>query len=423
MDHPHVLKIHEWFPSEGNLCIVSELCSGGSLFGYATKLQQSGNPLSEEALLKAIFRNIFGALAYCNGLSVVHRDMKHDNVMFHDPESANIRLVDFGCSSFGGGGQMSGTIGYIAPEVVPEPHTYDAKCDVFSVGVMLYEITTAQHPLFKEFDFPDEAYLEKVVSHDFHRKPIAHLPEQLQDLLGRTLDRNPKKRISNVEAHDHPWLAAGAGKLSRSISENAVRNATAFARMDVFQQAILTQVAYSCADDHVKELQETFLAMDKDGNGRLDLDELQQGFSQLQTKFPPGFELSSLDSDESGSISYTEFLAACMDAQALCTDDALRNAFDFFDCDGSGTIDRSELVSYLGDKGADTALGTREDLNFDGFKEVVAKLAKMQMEPTGESSNRFQAIQRRNTQKRASKLQSERRFSGIDIVTSKDSPK
>ena len=43
MDHPHVLKIHEWFPSEGNLCIVSELCSGGSLFGYATTLQLSEN--------------------------------------------------------------------------------------------------------------------------------------------------------------------------------------------------------------------------------------------------------------------------------------------------------------------------------------------------------------------------------------------
>ena len=200
-----------------------------------------GNALSNEPLLQAIFRNIFGALAYCNGVSVVHRDMKHDNVMFYDPESDNIRLVDFGCSSFGGGGQMAGTIGYIAPEVVPAPHNYDAKCDVFSVGVMLYEITTSQHPLFKEFDFPDEAYLEKVVGHDYHKKPMAHLPQELQDLLGRTLDRNPQTRISNVEAHNHPWFAGAGGanssKLSRSASENLVRNAAAFARMDVFQQA------------------------------------------------------------------------------------------------------------------------------------------------------------------------------------------
>ena len=113
---------------------------------------------------------------------------------------------------------MAGTIGYIAPEVVPEPHNYDAKCDVFSVGVMLYEITTAQHPLFKEFDFPDEAYLEKVVGHDYHKKPMAHLPQELQDLLGRTLDRNPQTRISNLEAPTTRGLPAPVERYHRRCS-------------------------------------------------------------------------------------------------------------------------------------------------------------------------------------------------------------
>ena len=95
---------------------------------------------------------------------------------------------------------------------------------------------------------------------------------------------------------------------------------------------------------------------------------------------------------------------------ALCTDDALRNAFDFFDSDGSGTIDRSELISYLGDQAAQNTLGDRESLDFEGFKEVVAHLAKMQMEGSanGESSNRFEAIQRKKAETHVNKMKEEK---------------
>ena len=57
--------------------------------------------------------------------------------------------------------------------------------------------------------------------------------------------------------------------------------------------------------------------------------------------------LKGADTDASGSIDYTEFLAATMDAQIYMRDDYLRNAFDMFDKDKSGKIDKNEIISLL----------------------------------------------------------------------------
>ena len=88
--------------------------------------------------------------------------------------------------------------------------------------------------------------------------------------------------------------------------------------------------------------------MDKNGDGSITFEELKAGLGHKENaetliKLPQG-----ADTDGSGSIDYTEFRAATMDAQIYLRDDYLRTAFDMFDKDGSGKIDKNELISILG---------------------------------------------------------------------------
>ena len=89
------------------------------------------------------------------------------------------------------------------------------------------------------------------------------------------------------------------------------------------------------------------MALDKNGDGNITFAELKSGLGHKENADTLIQLLKGADTDNSGSIDYTEFLAATMDAQVYLRDDYLRTAFDMFDTDGSGKIDKSELVGIL----------------------------------------------------------------------------
>ena len=95
-------------------------------------------------------------------------------------------------------------------------------------------------------------------------------------------------------------------------------------------------------------LKDTFKQLDKNGDGSLTLEELKVGLADVKN----GEELLELmkaaDTDNSGTINYTEFLAATMDAQVFMREENLRQAFLMFDRDNSGKIDASEVRQLLG---------------------------------------------------------------------------
>ena len=113
------------------------------------------------------------------------------------------------------------------------------------------------------------------------------------------------------------------------------------------QQAALTAIAVQSSPDDIKDLKETFMALDKNGDGSLTFEELKSGLGHKENAETLIELLKGADTDNSGSIEYTEFIAATMDAQVYLRDDYMRTAFDMFDKDGSGKIDKAELVGIL----------------------------------------------------------------------------
>ena len=87
--------------------------------------------------------------------------------------------------------------------------------------------------------------------------------------------------------------------------------------------------------------------MDKDGSGSISFDELKKGLSHVENAETLLTMLKAADTDNSGEIDYTEFIAAAMDAKVFLRDDYLKTVFDMFDKDGSGSIDKQELIQVL----------------------------------------------------------------------------
>lgn len=112
LDHPNILRIHEYFESENNYYIITEICSGKSL----NKLILEHGRLSERDAIM-IFRQIIVSLNYIHSKGVSHRDIKPDNIMI--TKDLKVKLIDFGLSSNDDiMRQKVGSPMYIAPEVL-----------------------------------------------------------------------------------------------------------------------------------------------------------------------------------------------------------------------------------------------------------------------------------------------------------------
>lgn len=105
-------------------------------------------------------------------------------------------------------------------------------------------------------------------------------------------------------------------------------------------------------EQQIKALRDTFMAIDANGDGLLTLNEMKEGLSKAGLKeIPPDLKqiLEQVDSDGSGVIDYTEFLAASLDKKQYMSEDVCWQAFRIFDRNGDGKIDKTEIANILND--------------------------------------------------------------------------
>lgn len=145
LDHPHIVKVFEYFTDASNIYIVMEYLKGGSILDRMAVIGRFGE--RESAL---IIKQVFSALNYLQQKKMVHRDLKLENILFTNEESLNLKIVDFGSSvntesPAAKNSNRIVTSYYVAPEIALK-EDYISKCDVFSCGVVLYIILSGYLP-------------------------------------------------------------------------------------------------------------------------------------------------------------------------------------------------------------------------------------------------------------------------------------
>ena len=151
LDHPNIVKYIESYNDNYYYYIIMDYYSGDELFKYRERVS-----IINEQVVKNIMLQLFDAVNYLhNQVKICHRDLKLENIIFEDETHQTIKLIDFGLSKPINKNQLFidkvGTVYYIAPEIL-KTGKYDYKCDIWSLGVILYILIFNTPPFYSQSD-------------------------------------------------------------------------------------------------------------------------------------------------------------------------------------------------------------------------------------------------------------------------------
>ena len=194
--HKNVGRMYDLNKEKGNYFITMEYISGQDLKGL---IRQTGQLTVGKAV--SIAKQICDGLSEAHNLGVVHRDLKPNNIMID--EGGNARIMDFGIAravkgkSLTGSGVVIGTPQYMSPEQVEGQET-DVRSDIYSLGIILYEMLTARVPF--EGDTPlTVGVKQKTESPREPRDFNERIPDGLNQLILKCLEKDKEYRYQSAE--------------------------------------------------------------------------------------------------------------------------------------------------------------------------------------------------------------------------------
>jgi len=203
LDHPNIIRYFSHFEGDASLFIIMEFADGGNL--YTRMKLQNGVLLSEDSVLH-YFVQVCMALKYLHGNRMLHRDLKAPNVFL--TSSGVVKLGDFGIATVLDSEEakaftICGTPYYFSPEMCKN-RPYNAKSDIWSLGCVLYELSTLKHA----FDGTSlRGLLQKIVRGNYPPLPQLYSPD-LRSLVDTMLQRNPRNRPSASSVLQMPFIKA-----------------------------------------------------------------------------------------------------------------------------------------------------------------------------------------------------------------------
>ena len=194
LQHPNIVIVYELGEHEGSPYLVMEFLEGEPL----DKIISSRRDISMVEKLGYIIQCCNG-LAYAHQRGIVHRDIKPANLMVL--KDGNCKIVDFGIARIGDNsmtrtGQVVGTITYMSPEQI-NAQVVDGRTDIFSAGVMLYELLTGALP----FEGKDTASTLLKIIHEAPpslKNYIANYPEELDEVIRKALAKDREERFASA---------------------------------------------------------------------------------------------------------------------------------------------------------------------------------------------------------------------------------
>ncbi|KAI8388878.1 kinase-like domain-containing protein [Radiomyces spectabilis] len=197
--HPNIVQLKDLVVAGRYFYIMMDYVNGGQLLHYIVKR----NRLSEKRSCH-FARQIVSALDYMHRNSIVHRDLKIENILI-DKSGRNIKIIDFGLSNlFCPERQLTtycGSLYFAAPELLRATPYNGPEIDVWSLGVVIYVMVTGTVP----FDDKSMPGLHEKIKRGHVVYP-PYLGMECRDLLSRMFITDPARRIIMADIVRHPWL-------------------------------------------------------------------------------------------------------------------------------------------------------------------------------------------------------------------------
>lgn len=340
LDHPHIVKLYEVF-HDLSVYLVMELCTGGELFDRIVSEAQTG---FSEFRGASYMKQILSAICYLHTHRIVHRDLKPENFIMQDRSpDALIKVIDFGTAALLQEGKALtakvGTPQYVAPEVFARAG-YGHKVDIWSCGVVVYILLSGFQPFGGKCDKQIMDAI-RVARYSFPDDPWKDISEDAKDFIRSMMTLNADDRLEASDLLQHRWIQNQIETQKRPLPPSLGKNFQSFNASRKLKRLALTLIATQMQHTDIDELHKQFMALDTNGDGVLSKEELEEGFPDMTNV------MDLIDTDGSGKVDWTEFMAAALDHQQYQNKDVLFGAFHVFDLDGDGTITKSELKHVL----------------------------------------------------------------------------
>ena len=386
LNHPNIVKMLAMVEEGDEYFLVMEYVSGGDL----RQLLSETKPLPLKQTL-SISLELADALTRAHHLNIIHRDLKPANVLI--ASDGTLRLTDFGVAHMGkmervtGTGVAVGTLDYLSPEIL-SGEAVDNRADIWSFGVMLFEILTGQLP------FSGEGAIQTLAA--IANKPVPDLealcPDvsiALVDLIYRMLEKNRDTRIRSIRLVGAELEAIMQGETNTSIklSSDKIPKAWAFNvlesdKIDRIKHNLPTQVtAFVGREEELERLTEllsepdsplvTILASGGMGKSRLALELAEQILRNTNIDTPTAAQHQFAD-----GIYFID-LAPLRDHTAISSAIAEAVGFHFRSSDEQ----IQQLVEFLQDKKMLLLLDNFEHLlaGVDVVNEIMTSASKVRM--------------------------------------------
>lgn len=208
--HPNVLPIIEADEYNGQIIIVSEYVSGGSLKDWL--IQNGGKAPSQKDAIE-IITGLLSGLSYLHRKKIIHRDLKPANILLQD---GNPRIADFGISELEKNSSNNydfivGTPEYMPPEVC-RGELISFQSDIWAVGVIFYELLTGRKP----FEDTDQTRLVAKICSNFPSPLPYEVSLLCEKVIQKALEKSPKDRFTSAEQM-LDWLKGYSDKEKNEI--------------------------------------------------------------------------------------------------------------------------------------------------------------------------------------------------------------
>ena len=349
LNHQNIVALMDIYEDATHVHIVMELCTGGELFGRIVK-----EGALSETIAADILHQMLSACEHFHARKIVHRDLKPENILFVSEKSWTLKICDFGLSRFNDEtnnvmNTRLGTAFYLAPEVLRKK--YSSKCDIWSVGVILYIMLCGYPPFYGSSD----ALVFKSILQDdlvFEGEAWTTVSSEAKHIIQLLLNRNDEKRPSATEALQlsESWRLGEASGTAQ-LTADALISLKHFCTMNKFKRVACMHIAETLDSAELSRLEQEFRTMDSDLDGFITRAELAAAMTRTKSDVAEvQMLMKELDENGDNRIEWREYLQAAVARRELLRDEKIAETFRMIDSDRSGKISFLEVKTALGGK-------------------------------------------------------------------------
>eukprot|EP00931_Biecheleriopsis_adriatica_P024230 TRINITY_DN15152_c0_g1_i2.p1 TRINITY_DN15152_c0_g1~~TRINITY_DN15152_c0_g1_i2.p1 ORF type:complete len:654 (+),score=161.47 TRINITY_DN15152_c0_g1_i2:74-2035(+) len=353
MDHPHIIRLYEWYEGSSTIYLVIDALKGGTLRDALLEHSKQGQPV-EEVWSRSVMRQTIEAMAYCHSMRVIHKDLKDENVMLLNKGADTssepfVVIIDLGVSEMfaandAHGKLMGGTPMTMAPEVWV--NNFGPKCDVWSAGCILFEMLSGSMPFMARSLNPRDWQALHKYGPPWNKVQTSSASRKLcQEML----TYSDKERPTMKQCLEHKWFGAKSETLG-ALSVDQLKQLQAFAQQSALKRAVIQEVASKLPMEKSERIVKVFKQFDVNSDGGLSQEELANVFAHMGLQDDKQLQarcFQALDLNHDGVLSFSEFAAGVLSVFSDLLEDRFQELFRRYDANGDGLLSRREFQGFL----------------------------------------------------------------------------